>query len=366
MTDQESLTGVMSSLLRYYGAETSHKTLPLLDGRLAACPRNVVLLLFDGMGDEVVRGHLPEDSFLRRHMAAVIGTVFPPTTAAAITTVDSGLSPAEHGWLGWSLRFGALGGKIVEVFTNRSDGAPAADYNVAGRFLGYRSLCERIHEASPDVTALRISPFSGDTLPDGRSVRSGGIPELCRMICEICAAPGRHYIYGYDPQPDYDMHDLGTGHERVREHLRMIDSEVKRLAEGLDDTLIIVTADHGLTDTTFRYMSEELKGMLVCPPSVEGRAMSLFVRHGKAEEFCELFDAENGDIYTLIPHDEVMSSHIFGGGVPHPLTESFIGDFLAVAKTNVSLGYEYDPSPFRAAHAGLTPEETRIPLILIN
>lgn len=60
--------------------------------------------------------------------------------------------------------------------------------------------------------------------------------------------------------------------------------------------------------------------------------MSLFVRHGKAEEFCELFDAENGDIYTLIPHDEVMSSHIFGGGVPHPLTESFIGDFLAVAK----------------------------------
>ena len=61
-----------------------------------------------------------------------------------------------------------------------------------------------------------------------------------------------------------------------------------------------------------------------------------------------------------------MSSHIFGGGVPHPLTESFIGDFLAVAKTNVSLGYEYDLSPFRAAHAGLTPEETRIPLILIN
>ena len=134
ITDQESLLGVTSSLLRYYGAETSHKTLPLLDGRLAACPRNVVLLLFDGMGDAVVRGHLPEDSFLRRHMAAVIGTVFPPTTAAAITTVDSGLSPAEHGWLGWSLRFGALGGKIVEVFTNRSDGEPAADYSVAGRF----------------------------------------------------------------------------------------------------------------------------------------------------------------------------------------------------------------------------------------
>lgn len=134
ITDQESLLGVTSSLLRYYGAETSHNTLPLLDGRLAACPRNVVLLLFDGMGDAVVRGHLPEDSFLRRHMAAVIGTVFPPTTAAAITTVDSGLSPAEHGWLGWSLRFGALGGKIVEVFTNRSDGEPAADYSVAGRF----------------------------------------------------------------------------------------------------------------------------------------------------------------------------------------------------------------------------------------
>lgn len=67
-------------------------------------------------------------------MAAVIGTVFPPTTTAATATADSGLSPAEHGWLGRSLRFGALGGMLVEVFTNRSDGEPAADYRVSERF----------------------------------------------------------------------------------------------------------------------------------------------------------------------------------------------------------------------------------------
>ena len=126
---------------------------------------------------------------------------------------------------------------------------------------------------------------------------------------------------------------LGTGHERIRRHLRMIDSDVRRLADGLDDTLIIVTADrehddtliiatvdceHDDTliianadrehdDTTFRYISEKLRSMLVCPPLVESRAMSLFMRPGKTEEFRELLDAESGDIYTLIPRDEVVS-----------------------------------------------------------
>lgn len=41
----------------------------------------------------------------KKHQLATIKAVFPPTTVASINTLESGKSPKEHAWLGWSLYF---------------------------------------------------------------------------------------------------------------------------------------------------------------------------------------------------------------------------------------------------------------------
>lgn len=98
-----SLVNLTSSILMYFDAEYNHNTLKEVDEILKEKYKNVVVLLLDGLGVDALRHHLPEDSFFRRNMIKEYSAVFPPTTTAAITTMECGLTPFEHGWLGWSL-----------------------------------------------------------------------------------------------------------------------------------------------------------------------------------------------------------------------------------------------------------------------
>ena len=116
--DDRSILSVTASVLKYYGVtDCEHKTLPEFDKALEKKPKNVIVMLFDGIGSSSLEYHLPNDAFLRQHKVCNISSVFPPTTTAATTTVESGLSPLEHSWLGWNLYFNELG-ETVTVFRN--------------------------------------------------------------------------------------------------------------------------------------------------------------------------------------------------------------------------------------------------------
>ena len=65
----------------------------------------IVVLLIDGMGSRLLETKLEKDSFLRTHQLKEVTTVYPSTTSAATTSVLSGKSPAENGWIGWHQYF---------------------------------------------------------------------------------------------------------------------------------------------------------------------------------------------------------------------------------------------------------------------
>ncbi len=357
-----SLLALISSVLCHYGADTPHKTLPLLDAALMTNPRNVIILLADGLGEAALKAHLPKSAFLRRHCAAAISSVFPPTTTAATITMETGRAPMEHGWLGWSLYFSEIGAG-VNLFPNsltQGNGQKAAEYHVARTLLPYRTVFEKIREAAPDVHVHYISPYT--------EYKAKTIDAICSHIQAECAAGGRHYVYAYHPQPDYDMHDYGVTDAHVHAHIVKLNEAVEALAAQLPDTLLIVTADHGLCDTTWRPLSAypDVTDCLRFPPTMETRAMSLFVKDGKQDAFRAAFLAHFGDIYTLYTHKEALS--LFGPGTPHPRTDGFIGDFLACANGTVSIDPAAipDPHPFKAAHGGMTAEEMTVPLMICN
>lgn len=355
------IVNVSNSILRSFGAPCKHKTLPCLDVILEKGFQNVVLLLFDGMGTDALETHLPADSFLRKHLVKTISSVFPPTTTAATTSITSGFTPYEHGWLGWSLYFKELD-QIVDLFPNTikdSQGMPAAEYNVAERLIPVESIGNAIDRAGQSRMVM-IAPFGENPIAN--------YSDLFATIRRTCGETGRKFIYAYWYQPDAIMHETGCHSKRTKDAVIRINQSVKTLCRSLTDTLVIVMADHGHIDTRNLFVSDhpDLVQTLKRPVAIESRAAAFYVKEDCHKQFEEEFSKAFGDQFMLLSRDEVFAGGLFGSGTRHPRFLEAIGDYLAVATGDAVILNSRQSRQFVSNHAGLTKQEMEVPLIVIE
>ncbi len=358
-----SILSIASSVLNHFGVkDCQHKTLPEFDKLLEKDYKNIIVILFDGLGTSTLNYHLKENDFLRKHYVTDISSVFPSTTVAATTSILSGYSPLECGWLGWDLYFEEIG-ENVAVFKNtlQRNGEPAAKYNVAHKYIPYKNVMQRIEEVKGRKSAYCVAFFS--------KYRIKSVEDICKTIYKLSKKRKKKYIYAYWHQPDGAMHGHGVTSPEAHKEILHINSEIEKLCGKLKDSLVIITADHGLCDSVNLFLEDypELYSMLKIPPSIEpGRALSLFVKDGLQENFQNEFDKHFGDSFRLMTKDEVFSEHILGYGEPHPRTYDFVGDFLAIATTEKTLFTAREEHEFVGVHAGLTEEEMTVPFIAIE
>ncbi|MBI4983584.1 alkaline phosphatase family protein, partial [Candidatus Woesearchaeota archaeon] len=99
---KDNLVNLMSSILLGFGSKSKYNDLSELTAEIKAA-KNVVLLLIDGMGTD----NLPKlkkankNSFIAEYYHQNLTSVFPATTTAAITTLQTGQAPQEHGLIAW-------------------------------------------------------------------------------------------------------------------------------------------------------------------------------------------------------------------------------------------------------------------------
>ncbi|MCE5236691.1 MAG: alkaline phosphatase family protein [Clostridiaceae bacterium] len=358
---ENGILNIVCSLQKHLGLPSRHGSLPLCDAVLEKCPKNILFLVFDGLGARALKRHLPPESFLRRHTAAEISSVFPPTTTAAMTALYSGLSPAEHAWLGWSLYFEEIGAP-VDIFPNTLTDVPdfkqAADYHLASRFMPYKNAFTQMTEAG--VEAHEISAF-GDCHVES-------LDEMFDALKDYCSKDGKKVLMAYWHEPDHTMHETGCGSEKVRAIVADIDARVERFCEGLADAAVFVTADHGHKDVRYYTLTDypDLLAMLYRPIAIEARAAAFFVRPEYLNAFPDAFRAHFGDAFLLLSKKEVTERELFGPGKPHPRFEGFLGEYLSVATAEYAIRQsELSPS-FPSAHAGLTDEEMLVPLVIVE
>lgn len=354
-----SILNLSNSLLAHYGLKPFHPTLKLLDEALATEPKTVMLLVFDGLGLANLKQCLSEGDFLLRHNRTALSSVFPPTTTAATTTIESGLSPVEHSWLGWSLHFEEAG-KNINLFPNTDEThEQAADYHMARTHLPYVSIFERIAKTRR-CKVTTVSPF-GDA-----EVHS--FEAMLDTLRNLAQRPDPAFIYGYWYEPDMTMHVKGTTSKQAKAWVRRINDEVEKLASELEDCLLIVTADHGLIESRNRLITDypDLMDTLKHLPSIEPRALAFHVKDGRQADFEAAFLAHFGSDFRLYPRQELLDQKLFGEGEEHPRFREFIGDYLAVALGEVSLfKTPEEKAKFHGVHAGGTEAEMIVPLILI-
>ena len=379
------LVNLANSILKKYGAETTAATLRSADEYLAKKYKNVVLLLLDAMGASITEKHLAKEGFFRSHLKDTYDSVFPPTTVAATTSVLSGLYPNEHGWLGWDMYYPELN-KNVSVFTNRDqltekEGAapsvfspqhgwewsmdslaeplPAADFNAGFRYTPYRNILDRINDAGGRAFASMpfLAPYP-DTLE-----------KVLAHVKELCEAPGEKFIYAYWNEPDSTMHRTGTASAETHNLVVSIEEKVEALASGLSDTLLLITADHGHMDSKNLCILDypEVLDCLVRLPSIEPRTLNLFVKKECLSSFPAVFRKNFGGDFLLLSKEEVLGENLFGTGKNRPGLREMIGDYVAVAVSDSSVfNTHFEAQAVPGGHAGLTAEEFRIPLIVVE
>lgn len=357
-----SILSIASSVLNHFGVkDCQHKTLPEFDRLLEKDCKNIIVMLFDGLGTSTLKYHLEENDFLRKNHVTDISSVFPSTTVAATTSIMSGYSPVECGWLGWDLYFEEIG-ENVAVFRNtlQRNGEPAAKFNVANKYIPVKSIMKRIEEVNGRRSAYCVSFFS--------KYKSKSVEDICKTVYKLSKKRKKKYIYAYWHQPDRAMHGHGVTSKEAHEQIQHINREVEKLCGKLENSLIIITADNGLCDGTTKYLEDypQLTELLKIPPSVEPRALSFFVKDGEAEKFKTEFNKIFGNSFRLMTKNEVFSENLLGYGTPHPKTADFIGDFFAVALDETCIDYKRGNYEFVGVHAGLTEEEMTVPFIAIE
>ena len=360
---EECITNLACSILKYFEVPYKHNTIKEIDESLKSNPKNVVVILFDGMGYNLINRILKEDSFLRTNMVKPISSISPSTTTASTTSILSGLNPIEHGWLGWDMYIKEEN-KIITLFKNtfKDTKIQAADYNIPYKYMPYDNLKEQIDKGK--YSAEIVFPFGKYIVYHNKSLR-----EMNQKIIHETQKEGKRYIYAYYENPDTILHLNGSNSGKTKRMFKLIDKSVTYLANNLEDTLLIITADHGHMDSKNLCILDypEVMKCLMRFPSIEPRTLNLYIKDEYKADFPEIFKKNFGDKFLLLTRDEVIENKLFGPGNIREGLKDMIGDYVALAVSDTSIFITHlEAQLMPGGHAGLTPEEYIIPLIVVE
>src|SRR6185503_4532885 len=103
-----SLVNLIATIVESRGGTALHPGLKNAPSDELRNARNIVLLIIDGLGDNYLMRRGAGGELARRRRASMT-SVFPSTTASAITTSYTGRTPLEHALTGWFTYFGEAG-----------------------------------------------------------------------------------------------------------------------------------------------------------------------------------------------------------------------------------------------------------------
>ncbi|HYW04579.1 MAG TPA: alkaline phosphatase family protein [Gammaproteobacteria bacterium] len=374
-----SIANLMASLARALGGDTGYQPLRALPGSSLEQQRHVVLLVIDGLGDLWLDEQ--DSSLLRANRHARMTSVFPSTTATAVTTFLTGEPPARHGVTGWFMYARELGCVIVPLLSRARYGGETlarSGVELSGLYHA-RPFPDRITTEAHMVMPGNIAHSEFNTVFAGNtSVHSyRDMQELFSTTAALVAGPHpRRYVYAYWPRLDALAHRYGIGAPETARHFREIDSGIQAMLRQLRGrpVTVVVTADHGFVDADPDQAIEiahhdRLRACLAAPLCGERRAAFCYVRPGAQETFTETLADAAGDRIVPLSRAELLEREYLGPGPRHPELESRIGDWCLVARARGTVLDQVPgerPHPMIGVHGGISEREMYVPLIVLE
>lgn len=376
-----SIVNLMTSiLLALGGANPLYPPLRGLNPSIFGRAANIVLLVVDGLGYSYLC-NAGAGSTLHRYLNGSMTSVFPSTTASAITTFLTGIAPQQHAVTGWHMYLREIGAvAAIVLFTARHGGQSLSGLGLdAHSIFDHSTVFDQIDAQSYVIAPERIVSSEFNRAHRGRaSVRSyGTLIELFETIEQIVLqGGGRRYIYAYWPELDRLAHEHGVADRAVATRFVELDRELNRFLRAIQGsrTVTIVTADHGIIDSGSRQVIElddhpRCAQALALPLCGERRVAYCYVRPGKEQQFEAYVRTELAAYTNLFRSEELLARGYFGLGPPHPRLRERIGHYTLVMKENYVIK-DWLPGEHRhvhiGVHGGLSRQEMYVPLVLLE
>ncbi len=350
------MTGLIPSLLGPAGTADLPSWFP-------SCARNarqVVLLVIDGLGWHQLRRYAAFAPTLASMEGGSITTVAPSTTVTALTSIATGLTPGEHGLVGYRIDMGGHVMQMLRWGDERGDLRaiyPPDIVQPTPPFLG--ASVPVLSKAELEGSAFTAAHLRG-TKPMGWRAPSS-IPVTIRSLLD----EGTTFVYAYYDGVDKIAHERGFGHYYEAE-LRATDRLVADVMEVLPpDAVLVVTADHGQVMVGDATITPDAALMqMVTHQSGEGRFRWLHVRHGATNDALDFARERYGDVAWVIERDRAIADGWFGPRVTD-VARRRLGDIALVPFAGVSFVDPLDSGPFvlQCRHGSLTAEEMDVPLL---
>lgn len=209
--------------------------------------QQILVVLIDGFGFDLVTNHFPYTPFLRSRKADMLRacTVLPSTTAAAISSFATGLMPGKTNMVGWSVKDGS---QVTTLLTFENASVPPEKWQANPTMF---EVASRVGISSAAIMPQRFAG-SGLTMAALRGARPVGAQTLDERIDAAMQQlrEGTAVVYLYWSDLDHVGHGFGTDCDEWVAELELVDAALARINRELPKGVCaLVTGDHGMVNT---------------------------------------------------------------------------------------------------------------------
>lgn len=365
-----SLADILPSSLASLQGQNNTLNLPTAD--------RTVVILVDGLGAAALRARNGHARYLsaRLSKSTTITSGFPTTTAAAIATLCTGVTPGRHGLVGYRVLDAAHDRTVNQLngWDDRLDPAlwqrhPTVFEQAGGQGIPTYAIAQARHSDSG---------FTRAVLRGAQYVPANRISERFAAARAILDRGGKALVYLYVHELDVAAHAHGWQSDAWLTQLESLDSEAAAFGAGLRTReAALVTADHGVLDVPrdAQILFDTVPELIAGIRHIAGdpRCLQLHLEPGStpsdADTLAERWRDAEGDRAWVATRAEAVAAGWFGAEVDTVVLPR-VGDVIVAARRRVTYYDSRDANTTSrnmiGQHGSFSDDEIRVPLIRLG
>ncbi|MCA9836851.1 MAG: alkaline phosphatase family protein [Trueperaceae bacterium] len=370
---------------------------PALDASLLkalpAKSKRVMLMVLDGVAWSRLQAQLETNDagfaelFSRYGLdAQPITSVAPSTTCVATTVLTgNGAMAAETGMMGYQYLLAELGLVANMLFWFPAGQPKAANGSLEAwgikpeAFIPTPSAAQVLAGSSIPLRVIMPAQYSYSPLSrmqmrgseiDGYHNATDMFQKMQGWLDDTVNQKASSYVYyaDFDTLSHRDGSDAAIWSALWEEFVFQF-ARFLRHVQHADDTLLVITADHGHLPCTLRHRFHledypDLGKMLNLLPAGEARHLYLYARQGAKDELLAYSKQVFAEQFVVLDAQEALSQGLYGPAQKlHPEASRRLGDVILLSRGKNYFWEKDSKRELKGKHGGLEPDEMLVPLI---